>query len=189
MKSKAILCIGALMTALPAIAVAQTQTAPASSTAQPGATATASAKVTAGANVSDTSGGNVGTIESVSGDLAVLNTGANKVSLPLSSFAAGANGPVIAMTKAEVDAAASGAAAQDKAALAAALVPGAKVSGPQGGPVGTIEANDGSLVTLSTGKSKVKLPTSAFAKGTDGVVVSMTAAQIEEAAKGAATGG
>ena len=151
-------------------------------------TAAASGKVAAGATVMDTKGGVVGTIESVNGDLAVLDTGANKVNLPLSSFAAGTSGPIIAMTKAEVDAAASGAAQQDQAALAAMLKPGAKVSDPHGGAVGTIEANDGALVTLATAKSKVKLPTSAFSKGASGVVVAMTAAEIEAAAKGAGGG-
>ena len=86
-------------------------------------TAGAAANVTVGATVSDTSGNPVGTIEAVNGDLAVLSTGANKVSLPLSSFGAGTKGPVIAMTKAEVDAAAAGAAAAAKADAAAQTRP------------------------------------------------------------------
>jgi len=74
-------------------------------------TASPAVKVVVGAAVSDTSGNPVGTIEQVQGDLAVLSTGTNKVSLPISSFGAGEKGPVLAMTKAEVDAAAAGAAA------------------------------------------------------------------------------
>ena len=149
-------------------------------------TAAASGKIATGAAVVDTKGGSVGTIASVDGDFATLDTGTNKVRMPTSSFAAGPTGPVIAMTKAEVDAAASGAAEQDKAALAAMLKPGTKVMDTQGGSVGTIEANDGALVTVATGKTKAKLPTSAFAKGASGPVIAMTAAQLEAAAKSAA---
>jgi hypothetical protein len=87
---------------------APTANAPASTAT----TASASGGVAAGATVRDTSGGTVGTIESVDGQYAVLATGKNKVRLPLSSFGRGADGPIIAMTQAQVDAAASAAAAK-----------------------------------------------------------------------------
>ena len=175
----------AAMTQSPGTTSAATtgRTSASASTPQTAAAATGG-KVVAGAMVMDTKGGSVGTIESVSGDLAVLDTGSHKVSLPLSSFAAGTTGPIISMTKAEVDAAAGGAAEADKAALAAMLTQGAQVTGPEGNPVGTIEANDGQFITLAmTGATKVKLPVSAFAKGANGPVVSMTAAQIDAAVK------
>lgn len=152
-------------------------------------TAAASGKIAAGAMVTDTKGGSVGKIATIDGDFATLDTGTNKVRLPISSFAVGATGPVIAMTKAEVDAAATGAADQDKAALAAMLTPGTKVMDTSGGAVGTIEANDGTLVTVATAKTKAKLPTSAFAKGATGPVIAMTAAQLDAAAKSATPGG
>ena len=149
-------------------------------------TAGVAGKVVTGATVSDTKGGTVGTIDSVDGEFAILDTGTNKVRLPMTSFAAGTSGPVIAMTKAEVDAAAGGAAEADKAALTAMLTAGAKVSDTQGGPVGTIEANDGQFITVATAKNKVKLPVAAFGKGASGVVIGMTAAQLDSAAKAAA---
>jgi len=148
-------------------------------------TAGAAANVTVGATVSDTSGNPVGTIEAVNGDLAVLSTGANKVSLPLSSFGAGTKGPVIAMTRAEVDAAAAGAAAAAKADAAAQVAKGATVTDTTGATVGTVESVEGEFATVATANSKVRLPLSAFAKGPSGPVIAMSAAQLEAAAKSA----
>ena len=68
----------------------------------PTTTAAASSNVAVGATVKDTSGGTVGTIESVDGQYAVLATTKNKVRLPISSFGKGADGPVLAMTQAQV---------------------------------------------------------------------------------------
>jgi hypothetical protein len=93
-----------------------TANAPASTTAAAPAstsqTAAASGSVAVGATVKDTSGGTVGTIESVDGQYAVLATTKNKVRLPVSSFGKGADGPILAMTQAQVDAAAASAAAK-----------------------------------------------------------------------------
>ena len=75
-------------------------------------TAAASGNVKAGVTVKDTQGGTVGTIESVDGQYAVLATTKNKVRLPVSSFGKGADGPILAMTQAQVDAAAASAAAK-----------------------------------------------------------------------------
>ena len=149
-------------------------------------TASPAVKVAVGAAVSDTSGNPVGTIEQVQGDLAVLSTGTHKVSLPISSFGAGEKGPVLAMTKAEVDAAASGAAAASQAELAASLAKGAQVSDTAGAKVGTIEAVEGEFAVIATANSKVRLPLSAFAKGANGPVIAMSAAELDAAAKSAA---
>ena len=149
-------------------------------------TASPAVKVAVGAAVSDTSGNPVGTIEAVEGDLAVLSTGTNKVSLPISSFGAGEKGPVLGMTKAEVDAAAAGAAAASQAELAASLTAGAQVSDTSGAKVGTIEAVEGEFATVATTNSKVRLPLSAFAKGANGPVIAMSAAELDAAAKSAA---
>jgi hypothetical protein len=150
------------------------------------AAAAATAKVAVGASVSDTAGNPVGTIESVSGDLAVLSTGTNKVSLPLSSFGAGEKGPVIAMTRAEVDAAAAGAQATAQNEVVAQVSKGATVTDPQGGTVGTIESVEGEFATVATASSKVRLPLTAFGKGANGPVIAMTAAELDAAAKSAA---
>ena len=153
------------------------------------ATATAPAtesKVSTGATVTDTAGGTVGTIKSVEGGFAVLSTGSVEVRLPLTSFANGASGPVIAMTKAQVEAAASGATADRQAKLAAQIAAGTTVMDASGGTVGKIEAVEGGFATVATEKNKVKLPVSAFAAGPNGPVIGMTAAELDAAASAAA---
>lgn len=150
-----------------------------------GAGEAAGVKVAVGAQVVDTAGNPVGTIEQVAGDLAVLSTGSNKVSLPLSSFGAGEKGPVLAMTRAEVDAAAAGAAASQKAEATAQVTQGAQVTDTKGAPVGTIESVEGEFATVATANSKVRLPLNAFGKGATGPVIAMSAAELDAAAKSA----
>jgi hypothetical protein len=75
--------------------------------AQAGATTPATAAdLRAGATVHDTQGGTVGTIESADASGAVINTGAARARLPLTSFARNDSGLVISMTKAQLEAAA-----------------------------------------------------------------------------------
>jgi len=139
----------------------------------------------AGAAVSDTTGAAVGTIESVNGDLAVVSTGTNKVSVPVSSFGQGDKGPILAMTRAQLDAAASGAAASEQAALDAQLAPGSTVYDTNGAVVGKVDSKDAQFATIAIDNQKVKLPLNAFAKGDTGAKVGMTADQIKSAAASA----
>jgi len=166
----------------PAIAqeAAPTSGAPAGAQASAPAAA-ASATLQTGSTVYDTQGGTVGTIESVEGDFAVLSTGANKVRLPKSSFGTSDKGPVIAMTKSEVDAAAGGA----KVDIAKVVTPGAKVTDTSGNSVGTIEEVKDQYALLATANNKVRLPISAFGAGDAGPVIGMTAAEIDAAAAAA----
>ncbi|MEH3106368.1 MAG: hypothetical protein PGN09_03535 [Sphingomonas fennica] len=164
----------------PAAAQPATGAAPAA-----GATAATGGKVAAGQTVKDVSGGTVGTVEAVTGEVATVNTGTNKVGVPLASFAVGPDGPVLGMTKAELDQAASGAAANAQADLASALVTGADVKGSGGASVGKVSAVEGEFVTVDTGSAKVRLPKTAFAKGPSGLMIGMSAAEFEAAAKGA----
>ncbi len=69
-------------------------------------TAATSADVQAGAQVRDQDGAPVGTIESVNGEAAVLSTGAVRAEIPISSFGKDSQGLVIAMTRAQIEAAA-----------------------------------------------------------------------------------
>jgi len=151
-----------------------------------GAALAANVALKAGATVSDTSGGQVGTIESVNGDLAVVSTGTNKVSLPVSAFGQGEKGPIIAMTKAQLDAAASGAKASAEADLKAQLTQGASVYGPDGAVAATVDTVDAQFATLTVGDQKVKLPLDSFSKGAQGAVIGMTGAELKAAASGAA---
>ncbi|MBA2933280.1 hypothetical protein HZF05_04150 [Sphingomonas sp. CGMCC 1.13654] len=190
---------------IPAMALAQATPAatppagPASSAtpaAGPAGAATptpaASGTLAAGAKVLDTSGGSVGTIDSIDGDYAVLATSKSKVRLPKTSFAMGPNGPVIAMTAAQIDAAAAQAAApaQTAAATTAAtpakptVAQGAAVADMQGGSVGTVAAVDGQFATVQLASgTKVRLPVTAFAAGDNGgLKIAMTAQQLGAAA-------
>ena len=94
----AALSVSAIGLAAPALA----QDAPAPAPQAPAAQE-ATAKV--GDTIYDTAGEAVATVESVEGTNAVISTGTNKATVPLSSFAAGPKGPVIGMTKAQLDAA------------------------------------------------------------------------------------
>jgi hypothetical protein len=76
--------------------------------------------------------------------------------------------------------------AQDAAATAVAPTVGAKVFGPQGNEVGTVEAVQGGVITVSTGTARAGLPTSAFAMREKGLTIGMTKAQLEAAVNGAA---
>jgi hypothetical protein len=60
-----------------------------------------------GVAVQDSQGGAVGTIESVDAEGAVVSTGSARAKMPVSSFGRNANGLVISMTKAELEAAVS----------------------------------------------------------------------------------
>jgi hypothetical protein len=90
----------------------QAQTnAQAGAQAQPGAqastvTAATAADVHTGVAVHDTQGGMVGTVESADASGAVVNTGAARARLPLTSFARNDQGLIISMTKSQLEAAA-----------------------------------------------------------------------------------
>ena len=189
--------------AAPAANPSPTATAPAASTATqaaPAAGTTASTTggtIAQGATVYDTQGGTVGTIESLDGEYAVLATAKSKVRLPKTSFAAGAKGPLIAMTATQLDQAAAQAAPAATAAATTAkpdVTKGSAVADTQGGAVGTVAEVDAQFATvqLTTG-GKVRLPVNAFAAGPDGKLrVAMTAAQLSAAAgasSGSAPGG
>jgi hypothetical protein len=139
--------------------------------------------VAAGASVYDTTGA---TVDSVTAGVAVVNTGTNKVGLPLTSFAAGEKGPTIAMTKVQLDEAAGKAAADAAAALKAQLTPGAIVYGKAGTKIGTIKEADDQYVTVTVAKGPIKLPISAFGKGDTGPMISMTAEELDKAMASAA---
>ena len=172
MKYLVLALAGSTVLAGPAFAQA-TQPAPAAAAA----TATGAASVTAGATVVDTTGAPVGTIESVNGGNAVLSTGTVKAAIPVSSFAKGANGLVVGITKADLEAKVQ--AATKPTEIAAGMA----VSGPGGAAVGKVDAVNGDLVTVATANSKAQLPKTAFAQGPNGLVIGMTAAQIDAAAK------
>jgi hypothetical protein len=141
--------------------------------------AAAAADFSAGAKVSDTAGGDVGTIASIDGDYVILKTDKHEVRLPKTSFTAHDGGFIMAMTRAQVNAAVE----QSLASAAEKIVVGAVVTGSQGATVGTIDALDDEYATLKLSSGKlVRLPRSGLAPGPDGVVIGMTVDELEAAA-------
>jgi hypothetical protein len=159
-------------------AIAQAPAAPAAAPAAAAAPATPP-NVTVGATVSDTTGAAVGTIESVANGSAVLSTGTAKAAIPVASFAQGPNGLVVGITKAELEAKVA------QATTPTEITVGTAVADAKGGVVGKVDAVSGDLVTVATANSKAQLPKKAFAKGPNGLVIAMTAAELDAAAKAA----
>ena len=83
--------------------------------------AAANAKLVAGANITGSQGGNVGTIDAIDAQFVTVKLTSGKlVRLPRAAVAAGANGAVIGMTVAELEAAAGAAEAPKSDAKAPA---------------------------------------------------------------------
>jgi len=174
MKYLVLALAGSVAMASPAFA--QANPAPATAAAP----AAAGANVTVGAAVVDTKGQPVGTIESVSGANAVLSTGTAKAAIPVASFAKGPNGLVLGISKADLEAQVA------QATKPQQITVGMAVTGPQNAPVGKIEAVSGDMVTVATANTKAQLPKTAFVQGPNGLVIGMTAEQLDAAAKAAA---
>lgn len=136
-----------------------------------------------GAVIYDPQGGEVGKIDSFTNDAVVIDTGAHKATLPKSAFGSSAKGPTITITKAQIDA--QVAAALDKAAaeLNALLVPGTEVRGKSGVLIGTIKEVNGDQVVIDRPSGLVSLTRAAFSASPQGLIISMTAAELDAAAK------
>jgi hypothetical protein len=175
--SACVLLLAALSTAGPALA-------------QVAGNATAAASVPdlkLGTTVYDPSGGEVGTIDTVAGDIVVVSTGTHKVSLSAKAFGTGPKGTMISMTKVQLDAAATKAATDAAAALKVKLVPGAQIYGVGGSAVvGSVKEVVDQFVDVTTPQGVARLPIAAFSIGTGGeIITGMTAAQFEAAVSAA----
>lgn len=145
------------------------------------ALAQATASVAAGAQVKDTSGGLVGTVSSVDGEFLILKTDKHEVRLPVASFTAAEDHLLFGMTQAQLNAEVEKA----KVNPADLMIAGAVVHDTSGGLVGTIEKVDAGLATLKLSSTSVKLPVSAFAANQQGLLLGMTAAELEAQAAAA----
>ena len=139
---------------------------------------------TAGMQVVDTTGGAVGTVISVSGDNVVIKTDRHQVALPKTSFTAHEGKLLFGMTQAQLNAETDKSLAEAAAAIAA----GATVKGSAGSVVGTIDTVDAESVTIKLQSgSLIRVPRSGVAAGGDGVVVGLTAEELEAQASASAT--
>lgn len=137
-----------------AAAIAAASLAPVAAWAQ-AATSAAAPAPTVGAKVYGPEGNEVGTIESVQAGVITVNTGTVRAGLPNTAFAMREKGLTIGMTKAQLEAAVSGAAAQTGAAKEAAMVVDAPIKSSDGVVLGTISKIEGDDLTvqLSSGSS------------------------------------
>lgn len=145
--------------------------------------ATPSIAQTAGMQVVDTSGGAVGTVVSASGDNVVIKTDKHQVALPKTSFTAHEGKLLFGMTQAQLNAETE----KSLAAAAASIAAGATVKGSAGSVVGTIDTLDAESVTIKLQSgSLIRVPRSGVAAGGDGVVVGLTAEELEAQASASA---
>lgn len=176
------LIAAALVGASFAPAAAMAQEAP--ETAAPDAAAAPA--LTVGATVYGPENEVVGTIEEVTGGNVVVFTGANRATLPANAFATSESGPLISMTKAQLDAAVEAAAAQNTAAMDAALVAGAPVNSRDGVLVGTVQNVEGDNVTIDlTEGDAVTLQTEHMTADQAGLKLFMTAEEFNAAVSAA----
>lgn len=139
---------------------------------------------TAGMQVVDTSGGPVGTVVRVEGDNIVIKTDKHQVALPKTSFTSHEGKLLFGMTQAQLNAETDKSLAEAAASIAA----GATVKGSAGAVVGTIDAVDAETVTIKLQSgSLIRVPRTGVAAGGDGVVVGLTAEELEAQAAASAT--
>ncbi|QJB69971.1 preprotein translocase subunit YajC [Parasphingorhabdus halotolerans] len=138
-----------------------------------------------GMKVIGPNGGEVGSVDSVSDGVVVVDTGKNKAALATDAFAEADNGLSIMMTKVDLDTAVEKAAADARAQLLASLTPGTEVKTVTGAAViGTIKESDAEYVTVEHNGLPVKLPVAAFMAKADGVSITMTEDQFKAALAG-----
>ncbi|MEE4450116.1 hypothetical protein [Novosphingobium resinovorum] len=103
-----------------------------------------------------------------------------KKTLITAAIAAAAFAPAAVMAQA-----APAAAPAASASAPANPTAGAKVFDAAGGEVGTVEAVQGDIVTVSTGTARAGLPKNAFVTRDKGLTIGMTKAELESAVNGA----
>lgn len=166
-----------------ALAAAAALCVPGTGFAQAASSATAGPALAVGATIYDPQGGEVGKIDSMASDTVVIDTGTHKATLPKSAFGSGAKGPTVTITKAQIDEQVAAASEKAAAALQAALVVGAEVKGKAGAPVGTIKEVKDDQVVIDRAAGPVALTRKAFAVGPQGLFISVTASELDAAAK------
>ncbi len=136
---------------------------------------------TVGEMVYGPSGADIGKITAAVGGDVIIDTGSHKVAIPPASFARNDKGLMLSATKDQVDAFGQQAEDAAKAALAAALVPAASVSGVNGNAIGTIKTIEAGLVELTTPNGDVKLPATAFIVEKGVLKIGMTQEEFDAA--------
>lgn len=133
-------------------------------------------QVAAGTAITGPAGQPVGTVVSVVGTDAVVRTDKYDVRVPIASIRVDAKGAVIGMTRDQLNAGIEDALAK----VNQLLVVGAPVYDPAGGIAGNVDTVENQFVTLKLPSGKtVRLDRSGFSMGRNGLLIGLTAAQIE----------
>ena len=149
------------------------------------AAAQVAASITAGTQVLDAKGGVVGTVTSVDQATVTVKTDRHQAALPRASFTPDKGKLLFPMTRAELNAAVD----QQIAQSAAMLVAGAAVKSSDGVSVGSIESIDSEFATIKlTSEQTVQVPRSGISGTANGVIIGVTAAQLEAQVGGSAGG-
>ena len=149
----------------------------------------ASSAITTGATVLGNDGNPVGTVESIAGEVVVINTGKHRAPVPASAIATGEGRLSVNIAKAQLDEMMDKQVAEAAAKRDAALVTGAAVVAANGTPAGTLAEVDlaADTIVLASPAGKVALKKEHFAIDGDGRLMALfTREQIETAAAGAA---
>lgn len=143
---------------------------------------------TVGAKVFGPDKAEVGTIEKVEGGNAIVNTGTNRATLPMSAFGSNASGLLISMTKAQLDSAVAAAEAQASSAMTASLTPDAPIKSSDGVLVGSVQKVEGDNVTIDLAEgSAITLQKEYLMADSTGLKVKMTDADFKAAVAAASS--
>ena len=145
------------------------------------------ANVAVGDTVFGPQGNEVGVVDSIQDGFVRLNTGNNIGTLPVDAFGKNEKGPVISMTKVDLDAAIDAAEAEAEAALAAKLVAGTQVYSADGVMLGTVKEMgeaEGQVVIELADHGPVTLMTEQMIVTNDQLIFRATKAQLDAALQG-----
>lgn len=148
-----------------------------------------------GATIYGNDGNPVGTVEQVTDQLIVINTGKHQAPVPVSLIFEGETGPSVNATKGQVDAMMDQKVAEAMAKRDAALVNGAEVVSVNGNPTGKLTSVDMTKdsITLESPQGPILLKKEHFAVDPNGRLMALfTRDQIASAAasrKAGTTGG
>jgi hypothetical protein len=154
----------------------------------------ATTSVAVGATVNGNDGNPVGTVEAISGEVVVINTGKHKAPVPAAAIASNATGLSVNITQGQLNEMMDAQVAQAIAKRDAALVAGAEVVSANGNPAGTLAEVDmaADMIVLASPAGKVALKKEHFAVDAQGRLMALfTREQINTAAAaggGSATG-
>jgi len=186
MKFLKIALLSAAMSATPAV---MAQEVPAQGTA---AAEAPGADIAVGATVVGNDGNPVGTVESISGEVVVIDTGTHKAPVPATAIGTDASGLSVNITQAQLNEMMDAQLAEANTRRDAALVQGAQVVSANGNPAGTLAEVDlaGDVIVLDSPAGKVALKKEHFAMDSEGRLMALfTREQIETAAAAGAQGG